>query len=342
MSFKRSQTATDSGNSATRKRVFRLLRVIVSVGLAIYIVSNADLLGVFAAMAVADWSLVACGLGLQLIGVLIVSLRYQTLLSADGVTPGLRYLYISTLCSNFFRQFLPSTLGGDALRGYDAWKAGASKTFAVLSLFVDRLVGLCVLVTMFLIAILFVPSGLIGLESARLWGGIGLAATCAIIVVLFFQPTSLRRGFDQLAGKLPSRAGKLLQKISEASSIFSGKSKVLLVTLALSATLHMNNFLFFWVLSKSLGFEISFWEFWIIVPIIVFTLMAPITINGIGLREAIFVYILGFYGIENTQALAMAWLEFGLVIVVGLLGGLAFATRPPVDLGEMNSEKNEA
>ena len=57
-------------------------------------------------------------------------------------------------------------------------------------------------------------------------------------------------------------------------------------------------------------------------------MMAPITINGIGLREAILVYLLAMWGVSSELALALAWLEFGVTVTLGVIGGIVFALRP--------------
>ena len=50
-------------------------------------------------------------------------------------------------------------------------------------------------------------------------------------------------------------------------------------------------------------------------------MMLPISINGIGVREGIFVFLLGQWGVDPAQALALAWLEYGIILLFGLLGG---------------------
>ena len=100
------------------------IRLAISLLLIGYILSRADLGAVAAALRAIDPRWLGVALLLQLLGPAIIALRWSRLLAAKGVTPGWPYLYVSTLVSTFFRQFLPSIVGGDVIRGYDAWRAG--------------------------------------------------------------------------------------------------------------------------------------------------------------------------------------------------------------------------
>jgi hypothetical protein len=55
--------------------------------------------------------------------------------------------------------------------------------------------------------------------------------------------------------------------------------------------------------------------------------MLPVSINGIGLREGAFVVFFSSLGVPPHAALALAWLEYGILLVQGLVCGLVYATR---------------
>ena len=55
--------------------------------------------------------------------------------------------------------------------------------------------------------------------------------------------------------------------------------------------------------------------------------MLPVSINGIGLREGVFVFFFSAYGIGTVEAVAFAWVALGFVILQGIMGGILFATR---------------
>jgi hypothetical protein len=64
-----------------------------------------------------------------------------------------------------------------------------------------------------------------------------------------------------------------------------------------------------------------------IVPVALVVLLVPFSINGIGIREGIFVYLLTGLGVENKDAIALSWISFGLMLTQGIIGGIIFALR---------------
>ena len=281
-----------------------------------WILSRTDLGAVFAVMGEADPALLAVALGMQMLGAVIITLRWQGLLAVKDVRPGFRYLLQSTISSFFFRQFLPTVVGGDTIRGYDAWRAGADPGFAIFSLVVDRLFGLLALVAFALLAGVALERIAGDLPGLRLWSGIALAGLLALLAIVAFPrriPT-------------PRWTPGALARMVEAMQVFNGAPGLLLRCFVLSVILQVN-VVTYWVIAQSLGLAVPYTAFFAIVPVAIFAMMAPISINGIGVREAVFILLLGLWGTDRAHALAFAWLEFGLVLTTGLIGGAVYALR---------------
>ena len=51
------------------------------------------------------------------------------------------------------------------------------------------------------------------------------------------------------------------------------------------------------------------------------------SVNAIGIRENVFAFFLGLFGVSLGDALAFAWLAFALVLVQGVAGGVVYAFR---------------
>ena len=300
-----------------RRWIVSALKILFCIGIMSWILSRADLALVTDAMVGANRSLIALALGMQVLGACIITLRWRRLLAVKQVTPGFSFLFLSMMSSFFFRQFLPSVFGGDTIRGYDSWRAGASPTFAVLTLVVDRLFGLTALV-LFAIFAGFARGDIArDLPGLWLWTAMALVILLILLVVIAFP----RRV------PLPRRAPRKISQIVEALSIFSGKSKLLWGTFGLSVLLQINVVTFYFVIACSLGFEMPYSAFFIIVPVATFAMMLPVSINGIGIRETVFIFLLGIWGVDEASALAFAWIEFGLILCLGLIGGGIYMMR---------------
>jgi hypothetical protein len=56
-------------------------------------------------------------------------------------------------------------------------------------------------------------------------------------------------------------------------------------------------------------------------------MMLPISINGVGLRENIFVIILSIYNVSKYNSIALAWIDYFMVLLLGIIGGIVYMTR---------------
>lgn len=298
------------------------LKLVVSVGLFSWIVSRAELAPVFAALSGIDPIWFVLAFGAQILGAAIIAVRWRILLAAGGVRPGYAYLLASTLSSLFFRQFMPSVIGGDALRAHDAWRAGASSSFALMSLFADRLLGLLALAVFAFVALAVLGSSVAALSGVLLPLSIG---TAFAFLILLWLLVGRREGTP---GWLPRPLAKAFGRVAEALRVYRGAHGAFAKAAACSLLLQVNVVTFYWMLAKALSLDVPYVTFYAIVPLAIFVMMLPISINGIGLRETAFVFLLGVAGVSESMALAFAWLEFGLVLLVGAFGGLVYLFRP--------------
>lgn len=317
-----------SGRDGAKRRPWSfLLKFAISAGLIIWIASSADLDAVWSAMVGVDLRWLAFASVLNVLGAAIISVRWGGLLAVRDVRPGFRYLFASTLCSAFFRQFLPSIVGGDAIRGYDAWRAGASPGFAVVSLVVDRLLGLATLAIFALLAIALLGDLSSELSSMWVWIALGLAIFAGVIGFTALPDIAPPAFVTRLVEKAPAKLTGLVAKIFNSLRAFRDGRAALGRGFALSVLLQVNVVTFYWAISQALGLGLDYSVFYVIAPLAIFVMMAPITVNGVGLREAVFIALLALWGVDGSVALAFAWLEYGVMLAFGLFGGGVYALR---------------
>jgi uncharacterized membrane protein YbhN (UPF0104 family) len=86
---------------------------------------------------------------------------------------------------------------------------------------------------------------------------------------------------------------------------------------------HVGGVLFYWMLAQALGLELSLVTIGWVRSAVVLISMVPVSLGGIGLREAAFLYFLTPYGIGQEQAVAYSFLVFFVaVLFTGFLGGI--------------------
>ena len=79
------------------------------------------------------------------------------------------------------------------------------------------------------------------------------------------------------------------------------------------------------------------------VPITVIISLVPISINGVGVRETGYVFLLAKIGHSNSEAVSLSLLIYGLSLLASLAGGMLYIIRgKPGSIGGGQSEAKAA
>ncbi|MEO1237921.1 MAG: lysylphosphatidylglycerol synthase transmembrane domain-containing protein, partial [Planctomycetota bacterium] len=213
---------------------------------------------------------------------------------------------------------------------YDAWRAGAGKGLAVTSVVVDRLIGLVALAGFAVVALAFLHGPLIErVPGVRLWAGLALLGTLGMTWAMFARNERIHGWIAWAIAKLPAVVGGKVGKIYGALSGYRGQTRTVAVAFAISVVLQTKVVLFYYAIGRALGLEIGLANWFVIVPVAIFIMLAPISINGVGLRESVFTFLLAtVFTASRSEALAFAWIEYGIFLFFGLVGGLVYMLRP--------------
>lgn len=166
------------------------------------------------------------------------ALRWQILLRSQGLPLRLGRTTRILATSLFFANFLPGAAGGDLIRGVYIYNAAQGRrTPALLSIFIDRLIGLIAFVLVGLIAVLLLPSaGSAALRpSLAVLSALFMAAFAA--VVLFGQPTGrfLRRALSGWSLRLATIVVDLGAALRQYARDWRSTGLALLISVALAA-----------------------------------------------------------------------------------------------------------
>lgn len=304
-----------------------VVKLLISGGLLYWLLKDAEFSVILETIKQANPWLLALAFCMYFIGYFITASRWQTLLRSQGYDAPLLQLVRSFMVALFFSNFLPSTIGGDIVRMYDSWKIMRNKSEAFAVIFIDRFFGITALFCYALIALLLMDqvAELIPALRPVLIAGFLLAAV--FIFIIFSRADYLSAKSEVWQGQHPNPVYRLLGKLLKAFSVYSGKTVTLIKVFVLSLLLQLNVILHFIIITYALGIDVPVVAMFVIVPVATVVMMLPVSINGIGLREAVFVLFFGLFGIGSDQAIAFAWVAYGFVLVQGLLGGLVFAVR---------------
>lgn len=305
------------------------LAIATSAGLLGWILSQTSFAAIFAAIRGADVALLLAAYALTFAGAVVSVYRWQLLLRAQGAALPGGFLFRSYMVGYFFNNFLPSTIGGDASRAYDCYRATGGSQGVMSSVLVDRLLGLLALATLALVCLPLATPVAAHLPGLSLWLGLAALGVAALIGAIFFGPPSQR--LAPVAAWLPGRLRRGLAMVAGAFDLYRGRWRTLLAAFALSFVLQLSVVLYFILIAEALGIAVPKLDFGLIVPLVLFIVMLPISLNGLGLRENALAMILGFYGVATADAVALAWLVYAGALLFTLIGGLIHAFRrwPP-------------
>ena len=313
--------------ASKKKLIFGILKFIISGALIFWILRGTNFGDILTAMETATIPLLLVAFCLHFVGHYISALRWRLLLKAQGVSAPLLFLIKSYMVGMFFNNLLPSIIGGDAVRAYDSWRVTDSKAKALAVVFVDRFLGIFALVLFALAAVFFSPELTSHLPLLPVGITLGTALMSGITAFIFLPSPHILKSFGELNLPLANIFGSLIRKITDPFMAFQGKQDALFGALWLSVLLQINVVIHYYLIAKALSFPIPFHSFFLIIPLATFIMMLPISIGGIGVRESTFAFFFATYGVSKPEAVAFAWIAYGIVLIHGLLGGVMYALR---------------
>jgi uncharacterized protein (TIRG00374 family) len=318
------RVAVDRASGLARARLLILAKIAASTSLLAWILSHANLGDILATMRSAHTSLLLAAYWFYLVGYLISAERWRILLRAQAVEAPRSFLVKSLLVAAFFNNILPSTVGGDASRAYDSYRLAGRQGRAVSSVLIDRILGLLVLVAFALLSLPFATS-LADRWRLGIWLATGGAGLVVVVWALFFGRFWL--SLQRLLSRLPARLARRSLPLLHALQVYRGRRRALALSLLLSTLLQANVVLYYILISSALDLTVPEIHFFLIVPLVLFITMLPISINGIGLRENALAVMLSSYGVTTADAVAFAWLVYLGGLLLGLVGALVYAIR---------------
>lgn len=234
---------------------------------------------------------------------LLTGYRWWLLLRLLGVPIPVRQALQINLVGTFYNTFLPGSTGGDVLKAYYAAKVASSvRTRAVLSVVVDRAIGLLALIIMG------------GICAGLQWhipqcrrvamGAGGICLMLAIGLVVFgYRPLRNALGVSWLMSKLPLQ--EKLEKMTDALRTLRQRPGLVLLVLAMSFPVHATVVVSAMFAGWAFGLPLDWMYYWVVVPTVVLSGAIPISPQGAGVMEFFAVLLTRPQGATVGQAVAL-------------------------------------
>lgn len=233
-------------------------------------------------------------------------------------SPGLVYLIRVYLIGWFFSLFLPTSVGGDAVRAAALAHSRLSAGVALSSIIIERLAGMFALVTYLGLGVLIAPdiiAGLLSLSSVEMPPGLVLAGALASIIVGAVAVVAFRERLRRI--RVLRDAFALLGSFSRTPARMAGAFVVSMLIQALYILVWME-------LARAFGIAVPWLAFLIYVPFISLAAMLPVTLGGLGVREGSWTLLLSAHGIAGGDAVAFSLAYYFAGLLIGLIGAAIF------------------
>ncbi|GIW44359.1 MAG: hypothetical protein KatS3mg077_1641 [Candidatus Binatia bacterium] len=275
------------------------------------------------------WRFALVAFLVRVCGIVCSMLRWNLLLRGQGLHFPLWHIFTTFLIGRFLGTFLPSTIGLDGYKLYDAARFTGRTAEAAAATVIEKGLGI---VGIFLCFLVTFPLGhaILGPRAASVgWVTIPLAAS---ITVLFFavllHPRWLLWLLDLFSEFRRGRIGGFVARLHSAAAAYRGQKRLLLGAAVLSFGVHFFTAVTYFFTAIAVGaHHAEFWEVVFGSTIQIFaTVMSPFTIAGEGVREIVQALVLAHrIGLETS--ILSAALGFWAAEAPTLIGGIFYLLR---------------
>ena len=250
------------------------------------------------------------------------AVRWHWLLRANGLPVSLWEAWRLNWVGVFFNNVVPGLTGGDVVKAYYIAKHTGKKTVPILTVVVDRILGLTALALLALVVVL----ANFGRFRELALGILGLLAAIVLLSIPFLS-RRVRRGLKLSAflRKLPGSG--FLMKLDEALTFYRNKKKALFLWILASMGNHILSTGFVAVLGYAMGYTISWVDYFVLVPVINIASAVPLAPAGWGVGETLYdLAFMRFSSLGPGEGAGLSAVSRVLVAAWSLMGGILLLT----------------
>jgi len=239
----------------------------------------------------------------------LMTFKWTLLLRAQGYRLPL-FQGVTIYCTSMvWGLALPATVGADAIRAVMVTKRGFNGTDVVTSIVIERMVGFVLALALGLASLAILRA--IGVLDARFDRALYVGVAMLIGVTALLVAALDERLVNNVVARLPAavRNSKVmiyLQRFAGAYRSLGGARSTIAKFSALTVLEQVFSVVFPWALAQGLGVPVDLLLMLGVLPISTLISRLPISFDGLGVFEAVFVGLLVLAGIDAAAALAIA------------------------------------
>lgn len=282
-----------------RKLFWDILRIFIPTTLLAWLASTIDWLYIAPLLQKIPWWLLVIAVITFFLSQVVIAIRWYYLLSVIDIRSSFLHLLELVFIGSFASNFLPTTIGGDAIKMVGISKLYKNQTTAVASVIADRM-----------------------------YNFVGMILLLPIIFILpnirtpFFKKNTVWMITGIFPVEFREKIKERFVEIWHPIKIWFSSVKTILISIILSWLSIALAFSSFWIVTYALGISLSFLQASAIAEFSYFVALIPLAINGLGILESTETYLLTLHGATLEQAVTAALLIRLVTLLVSLIGGI--------------------
>ena len=330
-----------------KKTLLTALQIAVTIGLLWWVFHDPERRSeMLAAAKLANVWWLGAGILVFFFCTIVATARWKILLAVQDI----KMIWLRTwqlfMIGMFFNLFMLGSTGGDVVKMFLTMReASNNKAAALLSVFMDRVIGMLALIFLS-VAFLYFRYDLLNhaegsstLLNLLLW----LMAAALLIIVGMFTFSAL--GWVHYLPQWTPLRGRIVE-ISAACHMYAKGWRLTIWAFLVSFPLFGMFFTTFYCAARAFTDQLGIVDIFSVMPIVAVITAIPISVSGIGLRESLFVSLLAPFGVTAAVATLISVTGFLINTLGSLAGGLVFlfyrsSTHESINLRDMQKEVDQ-
>jgi glycosyltransferase 2 family protein len=306
-----------------------LLKLLLAAGLITWLVSSGKV-DFLALKELLEPKWIAIGLSIVCLNWFFAALRWKILLKTQGINLSYFEVMRLTMIGGFFNFVIPGGVGGDVVKGfYIARENPNERIKSIISIAIDRLLGLFSMVLMALFVLIYDIKFVLTRPELTI-----ITISLSIVFILFmvfwvliFSRRFVSKGWvERVLSRLP--LSHSTTKIYRAFAEYKDAKNAFFKAILCSFISQFFSILFFIFAAHALNFtDISLHSFFFVVPIGFMITAIPISPAGVGVGQAAFYFLFNLVISSPSAVGAMTITALQIFnFIFGLFGAFFYIT----------------
>ncbi len=330
-----------------KKTVITVVKFVVSFGILAYIANKVGAAALWNTVREANLSYFI----FAVLGYFVVqglsAFRWYLLLKPLGLKIGYPRILALYFLGMYFNLFLPTAIGGDAVRVYYLHKEAKRLSHATASVFLDRDLGMGALLFIATMVAAFAGTAINGIALAPIFGFISVAFLAANLAI-FYKPTY--NLLHRLLSKTKMKSvDEKVESLFNSVNAYRGKSRLMTSAFAISCVIQIGGIGANILVAEAIGLKTAngWLDFLVFIPAISLISMNPLSVAGTGWREYSYKIFFASVALAEpnvavTQAATLGLLWLGVMVLTSLPGGIIYIFKNSAAKASISSEPLEA